>query len=95
MVKLIQIDRLAPRIEGMLYKCAFEESWSLLDDVGHPQRLITFFLLLFQGARKLSEAGQSLLQAKHFKELLSVSDLGLCLISCLLNHPIVVDIADR
>ena len=34
MVQLIQIDRLGPRIEGMLYKCAFEESWSLLDDVG-------------------------------------------------------------
>lgn len=33
MVKLIQIDRLAPRIEGMLYKCAFEERWALLDDV--------------------------------------------------------------
>lgn len=33
MVQLIQIDRLGPRIEGMLYKCAFEESWSLLDDV--------------------------------------------------------------
>jgi cytokinesis protein len=33
MVKLIQIDRLGPRIEGMLYKCGFEESWSLLDDV--------------------------------------------------------------
>lgn len=56
MVKLIQIDRLAPRIEGMLYKCAFEERWSLLDE----------------GARKLSEAGKSLLAARHFKELLSV-----------------------
>lgn len=33
MVKLIQIDRLGPRIEGMLYKCAFDERWSLLDDV--------------------------------------------------------------
>lgn len=33
MVKLIQIDRLGPRIEGMLYKCAFEETWSLLDEV--------------------------------------------------------------
>ena len=33
MVKLIQIDRLGPRIEGMLYKCGFDESWSLLDDV--------------------------------------------------------------
>jgi cytokinesis protein len=33
-----------------------------------------------QGARKLSEAGQSLLQAKHFKELLSVR-------TCRLSHP--------
>lgn len=33
MVKLIQIDRLGPRIEGMLYKCAFEERWTLLDEV--------------------------------------------------------------
>lgn len=33
MVQLIQIDRLGPRIEGMLYKCGFEETWSLLDDV--------------------------------------------------------------
>lgn len=33
MVRLIQIDRLAPRIEGMLYKVAFDETWSLLDDV--------------------------------------------------------------
>lgn len=56
MVKLIQIDRLGPRIEGMLYKSAFDETWSLLDD----------------GARKLSEAGRALLEAKHFKELLSL-----------------------
>lgn len=34
MVQLIQIDRLAPRVEGMLYKAAFNESWGLLDDVG-------------------------------------------------------------
>lgn len=34
MVRLIQIDRLAPRIEGMLYKVGFDETWSLLDDVG-------------------------------------------------------------
>lgn len=31
-----------------------------------------FDLFSLQGARKLSEAGQSLLQATHFKELLSV-----------------------
>jgi hypothetical protein len=33
MVKLIQIDRLGPRIEGMLYKCDFEETLTLLDEV--------------------------------------------------------------
>ena len=33
MVQLIKIDRLKPRIEGMLYKCVFDEQWSLLDDV--------------------------------------------------------------
>jgi cytokinesis protein len=33
MVKLIQIERLAPRIEGMLYKCKFDETFSLLEDV--------------------------------------------------------------
>lgn len=33
MVKLIQIKRLSPRIEGMLYKCGFRETWVLLDDV--------------------------------------------------------------
>lgn len=33
MVKLIQIDRLGPRLEGMLYKCKFDEQWLLLDDV--------------------------------------------------------------
>ena len=33
MVKLIQINRLGPRIEGMLYRVSFEETWSLLEDV--------------------------------------------------------------
>jgi cytokinesis protein len=33
MVKLIQIERLAPRIEGMLYKVTFDETWSLLNEV--------------------------------------------------------------
>jgi hypothetical protein len=33
MVKLIQIERLGPRIEGMLYKCKFEEQRLLLDEV--------------------------------------------------------------
>ncbi|KAJ3990055.1 hypothetical protein F5890DRAFT_875271 [Lentinula detonsa] len=56
MVKLIQIERLGPRIEGMLYKCTFDERWSLLDD----------------GAQKLTEAGNALLNAKSFKELLSL-----------------------
>lgn len=33
MVQLIKIDRLGPRIEGMLYKVTFEDTWSLLDEV--------------------------------------------------------------
>ena len=33
MVQLIKIDRLGPRIEGMLYKLSFDESWVLLDKV--------------------------------------------------------------
>lgn len=56
MVQLIQINRLGPRIEGMLYKVSFEETWSLLDE----------------GAKKLSAAGRSLLDAQHFKELLNL-----------------------
>ena len=44
MVQLIQIDRLGPRIEGMLYKCGFEESWSLLDDVSFISTLTCFDL---------------------------------------------------
>ncbi|KAM6500748.1 hypothetical protein JOM56_003762 [Amanita muscaria] len=56
MVKLIQIKRLGPRVEGMLYKCGFSETWSLLDEA----------------ARKLADAGRSLLDAKAFKELLSL-----------------------
>ena len=33
MVKLIQIDRLRPRIDGMLYRISFDEQWTLLDEV--------------------------------------------------------------
>jgi cytokinesis protein len=33
MVKLIQIDRLGPRIDGMLYRITFDEQWALLDEV--------------------------------------------------------------
>jgi hypothetical protein len=47
MVQLIKIDRLGPRIEGMLYKLSFDENWALLDKVillvlivGHLLRLI-------------------------------------------------------
>ena len=73
MVQLIKIDRLGPRIEGMLYNLSFDESWTLLDEV-----LIQLFVfnhllrLVFQGARKISEAGRNLLGAKKFKQLLSV-----------------------
>ncbi|KAH8980827.1 hypothetical protein EDB86DRAFT_505043 [Lactarius hatsudake] len=56
MVKLIQIERLVPRINGMLYRISFDEQWALLDD----------------SARKLSEAGKSLMSASCFKELLNL-----------------------
>lgn len=35
MVQLIKIDRLGPRLEGMLYRAKFDEAFGLLDDVGH------------------------------------------------------------
>ena len=74
MVQLIKIDRLGPRIEGMLYKLSFDENWALLHKV---TRLVLFIVghllrLIFQGARALSEAGRNLLGAKQFKQLLSV-----------------------
>ena len=57
MVQLIKIDRLAPRIQGMLYKSKFEDTIALLED----------------GARKLIEASENLLHAAKFKELMNVS----------------------
>lgn len=33
MVQLIKIERLGPRVEGMLFKCTFDETWKLLDEV--------------------------------------------------------------
>ena len=33
MVKLIQIERLGQRIDGMLYRISFDEQWALLDEV--------------------------------------------------------------
>jgi cytokinesis protein len=74
MVKLIQIKRLGPRIEGMLYKCGFSETWLLLDDVGFVFVIIVWSLIHWlQAAKKLADAGRALLDAKSFKELLSVS----------------------
>ena len=73
MVQLIEIDRLGPRVEGMLYKTAFEESWTMLDEVRVTQSTQTSWPDNFQSARRLSEAGQALTNAKHFRELLSVS----------------------
>jgi len=56
MVQLIKIKRPLPRIEGMLYRVSFDEAWAALDE----------------DARKLSDAGHDLLEAKYFKEMLSV-----------------------
>lgn len=33
MVQLIKIDRLGPRLDGMLYRCNFEETIEVLDEV--------------------------------------------------------------
>jgi hypothetical protein len=86
MVQLIKIDRLGPRIEGMLYKCAFEETWALLDDVRiNHERVDLATDSENQGAKKLAEAGQALLQAKNFKELLSVCELPEIWLSVQLN----------
>lgn len=75
MVKLIQIDRLGPRIKGMLYKSRFDESYSSLDDVSAVSRefVVHKNSCCHQDARKLTEAGKSLLEATAFKELLNVS----------------------
>lgn len=56
MVQLIKIDRLGPRLKGMLFRCQFDEHIALWED----------------NAKKLSEAGESLLNAPKFKELMSV-----------------------
>jgi cytokinesis protein len=77
MVKLIQIERLGPRIDGMLYRISFDEQWTLLDEVSHFQP--TMWCIAkppAQSARKLSEAGKALMSASHFKELLNVRILG-------------------
>lgn len=56
MVQLIKIDRMSPRLQGMLYRCRFDEQITILEE----------------NARKLSEAGDALLHAVKFKELMSV-----------------------
>jgi cytokinesis protein len=69
----------------MLYKVAFDETWSLLDDVGHPaSTFLDFFTESCQSAKKLFEAGKALLNTKHFKELLSVST-SICDLSTILT----------
>lgn len=57
MVQLIKIDRLSPRIQHMVFRCKFDDSISILE----------------VNALKLSEAGNALLTAPKFKELMSVS----------------------
>jgi hypothetical protein len=79
MVQLIKIDRLGPRIEGMLYKLSFDENWALLDKVTWLVLYCWPFteVFFFQGARTLSDAGRNLLGAKQFKQLLSVCRFSL------------------
>ena len=49
MVQLIQIERLGPRIEGMLYRTTFEESWSLIDEVYLKHTTVHWCKLMKQG----------------------------------------------
>lgn len=56
MVQLIKIERLAPRLQSMLFKARFDEQITLWEE----------------NAKKLSEASDALLQATKFRELLSV-----------------------
>jgi cytokinesis protein len=72
MVKLIEIDRLAPRVNGMLFRTRFDESWKLLNDVRRRILKSSSSLIISQSTHKLSDASYALLHAKHFKELLSV-----------------------
>jgi cytokinesis protein len=58
MVQLIKIERLSPRINNMVFRCKFDDSISLLET----------------NALRLSEAGNALLSALKFKELMSVSN---------------------
>ncbi|KAG8817544.1 hypothetical protein FRC18_000458 [Serendipita sp. 400] len=56
MVQLIKIDRLGPRLQGMLFRCRFDEQIGLWEE----------------NARKIRDAGDSLLHAAKFKELMSL-----------------------
>jgi Formin Homology 2 Domain len=77
MVQLIKIDRLSPRLQGMLFKARFDEQISLWEE----------------NAKKLSEAGEALLHATKFKELMSVRTYILHVIK--LTHPSAADLAHR
>lgn len=56
MVQLIKIERLGPRLEGMLFKARFDEQITLWEE----------------NAKKLSDASDALLNAVKFRELLSL-----------------------
>lgn len=56
MVQLIKINRLGPRVDGMIYRARFEENFALQDE----------------GARKLIEASEDLRNAPKFKELMGL-----------------------
>lgn len=45
MVQLIKIERMGPRIEGMLYKSVFEEVYSILSEVSNFIPLVVTFLI--------------------------------------------------
>ena len=53
MVQLIQIERLGPRVEGMLYRTTFEESWSLIDEVRPKYTIVYRCKLMRQGCEEI------------------------------------------
>ena len=55
MVQLIKIERLGPRIEGMLYRRKFDETWTLLDDVRDE---MLFYAVLHSRRRRAQESYQ-------------------------------------
>jgi cytokinesis protein len=77
MVRLIQIDRLGPRIEGMLYKCAFDETWSLLHDVSVLLKVLVRYLSFHIGCKKTSGCGSIVAPCQVFQGAIECKQFAL------------------